>query len=334
MQKTGFWFWFRLVVTCVLAAGHHVDAQQPRRRTLHYDSPRKTWVEQPPPPPGTAEGDLHLIIDFNQHGRLRQAEKAVDKWLKKHGQNHAIYPEILIAKSQLLIAKKHFYNAHLELQSYLNQFGKAPLTAEALRLEFIIAEHFLTGAKRKVLGIPLIRDIDLAYRILDEISADYPDSQHAELAIKTKAEHLFHSGEHSLAELEYARLLKEYPRSRYHQLALSQSAKATLAAFAGVEYDEAALIEAQERFAEYQRAYPAVAEHDGVGLILDSIRETRAEKKWLIGQYYERTDHVSSAVYYYQRVRKHWSGTIAAQKATERLELLGVLQPVKTSDNS
>lgn len=328
-QKTCCW----LLLLFMLTSFQMVDAQQPRQRTLKYDTHRKTWIEQTPAPPGTAEGDLQTIQKFNQKNESRQAEKAIEQWLKKYGANHARYPDILIAKAQWLIAKKKYFDAHLELQAYLSQFGKIPLTTEALRLEFIIAEHFLAGGKHKFLGILMVQDVDLAYRILDEISADYPDSRYAELAIKTKAEHLFQTGEHGLAELEYARLLKEHPRSRYHQLAVAQSAKAALASFAGVEYDNASLIEARERFHEYQRAYPAAAEHDGVNLILDSIRETRAEKNWLIAKYYERTDHISSAVYYYELVRKRWSGTIASQKATERLELMGVLQPVQTSDN-
>lgn len=322
-----------LIVIAGLVCCDSANAQQPRRRTLEYKPENKTWVEQASPPPGTAAGDLHLIKEDIKASKNSEADKAIAQWLKQYGQNDAHYAELLIAKANVLISRKDFFGAHLELQSFLSQFGKTPITTEALRLEFIIAEHFLTGVKRKVLGIPMISDEDTAYSILDEISVEYPDSQYAVLAIKTKAEHLFQSGEHGLAELEYSRLLKEYPNSRYHQLAVSQSAKASLASFGGVEYDEAALIEAEDRFHEYRRAYPDAANHDGVPLILDSIRETRAEKDRLIAQYYEKTDHLSTAIYYYSQVTQKWSGTIAAQKATKRLQLLGALQTVKTSDN-
>ena len=322
-----------LAVMVTLVCSDAVNAQQPRRRTLEYKAVNKTWVEQSPPPPGTAAGDLYLITESIKASENIQADKAIKQWLKQYGQNDAHYAELLIAKAHVLISKKDFYNAHLELQSYLSQFGKIPLTTEALRLEFIIAEHFLTGVKRKVFGIPMVNDMGTAYTILDEISVEYPDSQYAELAIKTKAEHLFRSGEHGLAEMEYSRLLKEYPNSRYQQLAVSQSAKASLASFGGVEYDEATLIEAEDRFNQYRRAYPDAADHDGVPLILETIRETRAEKDRLIAQYYEKTNHISTAIYYYQQVRQKWPGTIAALKVTKRLELLGVLQTVKTSDN-
>jgi outer membrane protein assembly factor BamD (BamD/ComL family) len=205
------------------------------------------------------------------------------------------------------------------------------LTSEALRLEFVIAETYFTGVKRKVWGIFRASGEDMANQILDEISAEYPESRLGELAVKAKADHLFKTGEHALAEIEYARLLRDYPRSRYHQFALGRSAESALASFAGVEYDEAALIEAEERFNDYRVRYRAAADRDGVGLILDGIRQRRAEKEFLIGQYYERTDHLGSAIFYYQAVRRNWPESIAASKAASRLELLGAFAPVASA---
>jgi outer membrane protein assembly factor BamD (BamD/ComL family) len=178
-----------------------------------------------------------------------------------------------------------------------------------------------------------VSGVDEAYKILDQIAADYPDSRLAELAIKAKGDHLFKVGEHALAELEYARLLRDHPKSRYHQYALRRAADSALASFAGVEFDEAALIEAEERFNDYRTRYRAEADRDGVSQVLDSIHEMRAEKDFRIGEYYERTDHLSSAVYYYKSARENWRNTIAAARATRRLELLGALAPVASSES-
>lgn len=93
----------------MLTSFQMVDAQQPRRRTLHFDIHRKTWIEQAPAPPGTAEGDLQTIQKFNQKNESSQAEKAIEQWLKKYGANHTRYPDILIARAQWLIAKKKIF---------------------------------------------------------------------------------------------------------------------------------------------------------------------------------------------------------------------------------
>jgi len=302
--------------------------QQPRIRTLTYDGQQKEWVEQPPPPAGTADGDLYAIKLQIHDGHYRGALSAIKRLVAKYGKADPAYPEALIAQAEALIGLKDYAKAHAVLQAFLGEFGGMTLTAEALRLEFVIAEAYLSGVKRRVWLVFRVSGEDVGYQILDEISTDHQDSPLAELAVKTKADHLFKVGEHALAELEYARILKDYPRSRYHQFSLGRSAESALASFAGVDYDEAALVEAEERYKDYRLRYRLQADREGVGLILDSIHEMRGEKDFLIGQYYERTDHPGSAIYYYQGVRRGFPETIAAKKATSRLELLGVLEPV------
>ncbi len=325
----------RLAPWALIAAaimGPMAIAEPPRLRTLVYDPQKREWIEQAPPPAGTAQGDLHAIRVHVNDKKYRKALSGVNAFVKKLGARDPVYPEVLLAKAEAWIGLKEYDKAHATLQALLGEFAGMGLTEEAIRLEFVIAETFLTGVKRKVWGIFRVSGEDLAYQILDEIVTDYPESRLAELAVKTKADYMFRTGEHSFAELEYAKMLRDYPRSRYHQFALGRTAESALASFAGVEYDEAALIEAQERYGDYRLRYPGPADRDGVGLILDSIREMRAEKDFLIGEYYERTDHRASAVFYYRGVRTSYPDTISATKAIVRLELLGASEPVAVAE--
>ncbi len=314
-----------------IAAPELTVAQQPRLRTLTYDPQKKGWVEQAPPPLGTSEGDLYVIRTQIKDGKHRKALASIKAFVKKYGEHDPAYPEVLIAKAEALIGQKEYDKAHKVLQEFLGEFGGMAITSEALRLEFEIAETYLTGVKRKLWGVFRVSGEELGLQILDEISADHPESRLAELAVKTKGDHLFRTGEHALAELEYSRMMREYPRSRYHQFALGRSAESALASFGGVEYDEAALVEAQERYGDYRLRYPGAADREGVGLILDSIHEMRAEKDFQIGAYYERTEHPGAAVFYYRGVRTSFPDTVAAAKAGVRLELLGALEPVATA---
>ncbi len=299
---------------------------EPRTRTLTYDAEKREWVEIPPPPPGTAAGDLHLIRAQIQSKEYRRALSAIKKHIKTYGEDDPVYPEVLLAKADGLIGRKAYDKAHDVLQAFLNEYGGMAVTSEALRLEFIIAETYLTGVKRKFLGMRLLSGEEEAYRILDEISIDHPESSLAEAAIKTKGDYLFKKGDHLLAELEYTRLIQEYPRSRYHQYALRRTAESALASHGGVDYDEAALIEAEERYREYRSRYTGAADREGVGLILTGIREQRAEKEFSIGRYYERTNHPGTAVFHYRTVRSQWPDTRAGTNATARLELLGAAE--------
>ncbi len=317
-----------VVVTCMLLTAA-ASAQESRLRTLTYDIQQKKWVEKPPPPVGTAEGDLHEIRTQIKQAKYAKALSALKKFTGKYGD--LLVPESLILKAEALIAQRKHEKAHEVLQTFLAQFSGMRLTAEALRLEFEIAENFLKGDKRKGFMLFRVSAVELAYEILDEIATDHPDSRLAELAHKVKGDHLFLVGEHALAEIEYAQILRDYPQSRYYEFAMSRTAQAALASFGGVEYDEAALIEAEERYNDYRVRYPASARRDGVDLILQSVVELQAEKDYGIAAYYERSDHPGAAIFYYRSVRDNWSDTVAAAKATARLELLGVIEPAASA---
>ena len=325
-----------ICLMAVLASltGLRASAETPRLRKLTYDSQKKEWVEQTPPLPGTPEGDLFEIRRLNSNGQYRAVLKAAREFETRHGESDALYPEVVLARAEAMIGREQFDEAHLLLQQFLDEYGGMAITVDALRLEFIVAEAYLSGVKRKVWGIFRVSAVDEGHKILDDIIADYPDTKLAELAHKAKADRLFTAGDHDLAEMEYARLLRDYAQSRYQEYALRRAADSALASFAGVEYDESALVEAQERYEDFRVRFGSTADRDQVTAILESIRQTRAEKDYRIGEYYERTDHLSSAVYYYQMVVKEWPDTIASTKAAARLELLGAPLPVAANPPS
>lgn len=306
--------------------------QQSRTRSLTYDPVHKTWVEQPPPPAGTPEGDLHHIRTLNRDRKFRDALRSVKKFIKKHGEEDANYPAVLVAKADALIGRHDCFKAYKVLQSFLDQFSGMALTDEALRLEFEIAEYYLSGLKRKIWGLRLFSGTDTAYRILDDISTGFPDSELAVLAIKTKADHLFRRGDHVLAELEYSRLMRDYPQSRYHRMAMLKTGESALASFRGVDYDDAGLIEAKERFDEYLARWPGAADRERIQLLLDTIQQRRAQKEYVTGAYYERTEHLNSAIYYYRSVVANWPDTIAANRASRRLDLMGASKPAASPE--
>jgi len=298
-------------------------AQVERARTLALDPEQQRFVETPPPPPGTSAGDLHAIrvlLAGKEHGA---AVKAARRFEKQWGTADPCYPALLIARAEAQLGRGEYEKAYDELQKFLNQFSGIDLTAEALRLEFVIAETYLGGKKRKVWGMRIFSGEDVALRILDEISTNHPDSDFAPLAIKTKADYLARIGDYDLAELDYARLARQYPTGRYHQVAVRRTAESALASYGGLEFDGAPLIEAEERYRDYALIYPAAAEVEGVATILSGVAEQRAAKEFAIGQYYERTEHLGSAIYYYRLVTQQWPETLAAGRARVRLELLG-----------
>lgn len=304
-------------------------AEPPRARSLTFDPAKRDWVEQPPPPKSTPEGALYEIRRLNRDREYRKAIAAAKRFEKSYGREQELFPEVMIARAEALVGRREFEKAHKLLQEFLNRYGGMAVTSEAIRLEFVIAESFLGGAKRKFLGLRIVPGKELGLQILDDISSNYPDRPEAILAIKTKGDYFYRTGEYDLAEIEYARLVKDYPLSRYHRYAMRRAADATLAAFRGIPYDDAPLVEARERYLDYLNQYPDAAgrTEENVRLILADIAEKRAEKMLNIADWYARTDHLASAVFYLERIARDFADTAAAVEARTRLSLLGETLP-------
>jgi len=316
----GAWVCVALWLGSAPAAGQDADWQ--RRVRLEFDRDAASWAEVEPPAPGTAEGDLYAARVFIRDGEYDDAVASLKAWEKTYGQTNPNFAAVLIARAQAQIADREYYKAHQTLQRFLNEFEGTELTDEALRQEFVIAEVFLGGTRRKLWGMRILKADDIGLRILDDISAHYAGEQIAEYALKTKGDYFRRIGEHDLAELEYSRLAQEYPNSRYYPNALLLAARSAIATYRGTAFDESPLIEAGERYEEYANRFPDDPESAGVARELETIRQERAMKDFSVGRYYERTGHPRSAIFYYQKVVEEWPDTAAQTLAAGRLGVL------------
>jgi len=325
------WLWFGLALLMIAPAVQGADPPE-RARQLEYDPATGTWVQSEPPVPGTATGDLQLVRQALAREKHRRAYRAVRKWLKTYGPDESLYPEALLLRAEIEIARGDYYKAHQHLQEFLGEFDGTAWAEQAAYFQFVIAENFaIAGKRRKWLGMRILKATDTGVDILDEISNSHPESILAQQAIMTKADHYYDRGEFLLAEMEYARLVEEYPRSQCYRKAMRRSAESALASFGGVDFDDAPLIEAEDRFGHYLALYPGSAEQEGIGLILQQIHTLRAAKELSIGQYYERTGHPRSAVFYYQSTCANWPDSIAAAQARPHLaRLTGEQTPPQT----
>jgi outer membrane protein assembly factor BamD (BamD/ComL family) len=314
------------VLLAGLAVGNGAVAAPPdsRRERVEFDPQTGQWTPLPRPVAGTPEGEYQLARQQLADGRYGAARRVLDRWIKKYGAQHELYPQVLLRRAEAVLGQKDYYQAYKYLKDFLSQFSGTDLAQDAVSDEFVIAESFLAGKKRRFLGfIPLPAE-DIGLRILDDLSSSFPESLIAEKAIKTKADYYFRTGDFALAEDEYARLQREFPRSQYLPFAMRRSADSALASFAGIPFDDAPLIEAQERYTQYLAQFPAYGQHQGVGLVLDSIYEQRAAKELSIGQYYERVKQLRAASFYYRSTRDNWPRSLAAAQATNQLRRLGV----------
>jgi len=298
----------------------------PRRRAerLTFDPQQNRWVRTADPVPGTEDGDLDIARQWLAREDFKTARKAVKQWLKTYGPESPRYPEALYLEGTAYLELGDYRAADDAYQALLNDFPGSPYAAAALSARFRIAEQYLAGKRRKAIwGLFRVKDRDGGIKIMDDLLVNYTDTPLAEKAQLSKANYYYDRGEFELAEDEYARFARDYPRSRYQPKALLWSAYAALASFPGIQFDDISLIEAKERFEQFLESYPDQALQLEVPVLLDQIASTRADKTCEIARFYERTAQPKAARYYYRATLIRWPNTPAAAEAQARLAELG-----------
>ena len=291
---------------------------------LTYDPKTDQWVRTAEPIPGTEDGDLDIARQGLARADYQGALKQVKQWIKTYGPSSGRYPEALFLQASSQLECGDYQAARESYEILLNDFPGSPYAEPALSGLFRIGEQYLAGKRRKAWkGLLRIRDRDGGVKIMDDLVTNYRDTPLAEAAQRTKADYYYARGEFESAEEEYATFARQYPRSRWHPLALLQSARSALASFPGVKFDDAALIEAQERFGQFQQLYPGPAGDLEVPVILEQIAARRGDKTFEIARFYEKTGHPGAARYYYRATVQRWPGTPAAAQAAGRLASLG-----------
>ena len=302
---------------------------------LEYDPATGQWIELPPPVPGTEEGDLAIAREHLAKGQYAMARKAFKAWFKA-------YPESMLRPEALFYAAENevmaedakpkggdVMQAYKWLEELLEGWPGTELADRAIRKEMIIAEMLLfKGRKQKIWrGMLWLSGTEEALKMLDRIIDDWArDTPVGEQALRLKGDYHYVNGEFEEAEAAYARLVRDYPRGRYAKIAMLRTGESAFARFPGVEFDGSDLVEASVYFTDFQSRYPREAAEYGITEKLARIRDSEAQKSFLVGKYYERTKAHEAAVYYYRYVDRNWPGTTWAAEARNRLMALGAVQ--------
>ncbi len=299
------------------------DSPSPRASKLIYDPTTDRWKELASPEPGTEDGDLDIVRQHVARMDYKEALKLVKAWIKQYGTGAPRYPEALHLQATCELEIGEYRAAHDNFQKLLNDYPGSEYAERALSAEFRLAEQYLAGKKRRAFfGLFKVKDREAGVKIMDDLVANYADTPLAEYAQLAKANYFYSRGDFAEAQEEYATFASEHPRSRYHAYALIRSGEAALATFPGVHFDDAGLVEAQERFTQFMQQYPQVGRERNIPTLLDQIAAARADKTFEIGRHYEKYRQPRAARFYYRQTIDRWPGTAAAEEAKGRLAAL------------
>lgn len=259
------------------------------------------------PPAGTADA-------------AEVAEK-VEAWLKANP-NHELEAEARLLHGDALSAQKKFWKALYDYEFIARHFTATPTFTVALDRERRLAETFLAGWKRKFLGMHIIPTREEGVELLVRIQERVPGSALGENASKRLGDWYFETADMDMAVEAYGIFLQNYPDSRSESVVSRRIIAASLARFAGPQFDSTGLIEARQRLAEFKKRHPADAEKLGADALLVRIAESLALRDLYNAGWYERRGQWVSASVLYRRLAAAYPQTQAAREATLRLEAL------------
>jgi outer membrane protein assembly factor BamD (BamD/ComL family) len=313
---------FSLAFILSFSAAVRADTPKPPQRhaeQMIFDPQDQEWQVTPEPEAGTEDGDLAIARNWLAREEYKTAQSIIEDWLEEYPDSPR-YPEAIYLKGTCYLELEEYHDAHEAYRKLLDNYPGSLYAEKALSGEFRIAEQYLAGKKRKIWGGLLrISNEDGGLEILNDLIVNYPDTKFAQWALLAKADYYYISGQFGLAEDTYTMYAREYPRTRHHSYALLQAARSALASFAGIRYDESSLIEAQERFTQFKEQYPELARQQEVPVLLEQIASTRADKTLHTAKFYERTEHLQAAKYYYRKTVRNWPETPAGMEAAQKL---------------
>jgi len=288
---------------------------------LLYDPVQGKWLPVASPAAGTEAGELELALTELAQNKPKKARARLKKWLKRYPGSPR-RPEALMALADAELALGNRMKAYRTYEKILDEYPGRESDERILRREFAIAVAFLAGVKQKFLGMRLFSAYDEALDMLDRITMRAPSATLAEEAIKAKAEYFYRTGQFELAEAEFGRLAQDFPRGRYYRYALLIAARAALARFPGLAFDDSALLEARERFITLKDQFPDLAAQEDVDAVIRRIEETMARKQLMVAQWYRKQGRQRSAAFYCEDILERWPQTAAAAEARDLLARL------------
>ncbi len=235
----------------------------------------------------------------------------------------------LFVKGELQYWKDKYAKAMKQYEKLLKDYPGSEYAPAVLDREFDMAQAYLDGRKKKVLGFLKIsgyaEGIELMERISDRAGLDEPNSVGLKAAVAV-AEHYEKREQYIEAYLKWSEVASYWETGPVGKKALLRMAEDNLLAYnhpparRRALLDSSKLVTAKTYYTKYATLYPNEVRAFKINEKLEQIDELLATKEYTVAQYYRRVGKTEAARMYLERVVKEWPKTEAASLAKEALE--------------
>lgn len=215
----------------------------------------------------------------------------------------------------------NLYEAYQAYQKVIDKYPFSERIQEIIEREYKIGEDFMSGTKRKALGLSLPVEnpsIEIFSKVIEN-STYGPFAPKAQYKLGLALKGLMRYYE---AEEAFNKVISNYPNSEWVEPAKFQLASCRAAVSRGSDYDQGATQEAKQQFEEFVKEHPeAILSRDAENNV-NQLKEKEAQSNYNIGRFYEKQKAYDSAKIYYNDTINNYPDTLWAARALERLQIM------------
>ncbi len=218
-------------------------------------------------------------------------------------------------------ALDNLYEAYKAYQKVIDVYPFSERISEINEREYKIAEAFMSGEKRKAMGMALPVEnpaIEILSKIVEN-STYGPLAAKAQYKLGLVLKSLLRYYE---AEDAFNKVVSSYPDSEWTEASKFQIASCRAAISKGASYDQGAAGEAKEKFEDFVREHPDAVLSREAEKNINELREKEAQANFEIARFYEKQKAYEAAKTYYVDVIMNYKDSGWAQKAQERLKMM------------
>jgi len=250
-------------------------------------------------------------------GKVNPAKKALEE-LK------TAFPQVAgkdldaFIEAEILYAKGKWVKSNRKYNEFLDAWPASSLYESALERQYSIANAFIKGQKRRVLGILRLSAYEEADTIMHQIADRAGDAPIAKRALVTLAKGYQNRKDYMQAYNTWAEISSLWPTGDMGRKALLEMAQSLHSDYQGPRYDSTSLISARSYYQDYIERYPDYAKENDIAVKIKLIDEQLAYKDFQIGQYYYRAEEPVAADLYFQNTIDTWPESTAAEMAEDQ----------------
>jgi len=265
-------------------------------------------------------------FEYIEAGKLDKAERFFNSFAKKNPDS-SVCQDAVYWTGKCQFDRRRYEQCYTTMEKLLSKIPRTDVNANALILEYKVADRFLSGARKKLFGLALLGQEEEAVQWLRTIIEREPYGRLAEMAQWRIASHRHNRRDYPQAYIEYDFFLECYPRSdraleaeylkfdcKYHQALKAR-------------YDEGSLAEVRDGLRFFLEKDPPSELAERARTLLDDARNRLAQKSIEVADYYIRKRHPNSAIVYLKAVIAEYPGTEGEAKAKDMLAKLLKTQP-------